>query len=282
MPPPCGAWRRACASAAIRPSPRSARSSGWNRARHSQSVSARLWRRDDDGARPPPSASQTPPPEGKDKNNALPPPWRSCRPKDDRGGCGAEQNSERGSVIVAMFMRGMIFPGGREPLVKGDGVSLREESRAFLTQWDPTWAPDELTKSGYRRRIHRYTREIHSDIAYPFFIFRKDDNALLGGCTLSNVRRGVTQSASLGYLIGAKFARQGIMHTAVLAPGPFVFQPLGLHRLEAACIPGNEPSRGLLLKCGFKEEGRARRYLQINGKWQDHILFALLEDDTRL
>lgn len=195
---------------------------------------------------------------------------------------------------MAMFMRGMIFPGGREPLLTGDRVSmryprmgdyaqwsaLREESRSFLTQWEPTWAPDELTRGAFRRRISRYTREIRSDVAYPFFIFRKEDGTLVGGCTLSNVRRGVTQSASLGYWVGARFARQGYMTAAAKALAPFVFQTLGLHRLEAACIPQNEPSRGLLLKCGFKEEGRARSYLQIAGRWQDHILFALLEDDA--
>jgi ribosomal-protein-alanine N-acetyltransferase len=194
-----------------------------------------------------------------------------------------------------MFMRGMIFPGGREPQLTGDGVmlryprmgdyaqwsALRDESRNFLTRWEPTWAPDELTRGAYRRRISRYTREIRSDVAYPFFIFRRTDGALIGGCTLSNVRRGVTQSASLGYWVGTRFARQGYMTAAAHALAPFVFQTLGLHRLEAACIPDNEPSRGLLLKCGFKEEGRARLYLQINGRWQDHILFALLEQDTR-
>jgi ribosomal-protein-alanine N-acetyltransferase len=194
-----------------------------------------------------------------------------------------------------MFMRGMIFPGGREPLLTGNGVTLRyprmgdyaawsglrEESRKFLAPWEPTWAPDELSRGAYRRRISRYTREIRSDVAYPFFAFRKD-GALIGGCTLSNVRRGVTQSASLGYWVGERFARQGYMTATVGALAPFVFQTLGLHRLEAACIPDNEPSRRLLLKCGFKEEGRARSYLQINGRWQDHILFALLEDDTRL
>ncbi len=192
-------------------------------------------------------------------------------------------------------MRGMIFPGGREPVLTGPRVTLRyprmadyaawsglrEESRTFLMPWEPTWAPDELSRTAYRRRIHRYTREIHSDVAYPFFIFRREDNALVGGCTLSNVRRGVTQSVSLGYWVGANFARQGFMHAAVTHLAPFVFKTLGLHRLEAACIPDNEASRRLLLKCGFHEEGRARKYLQINGRWQDHILFALLEDDLR-
>jgi ribosomal-protein-alanine N-acetyltransferase len=70
------------------------------------------------------------------------------------------------------------------------------------------------------------------------------------------------------------------MYAALRTMLPFVFELLGLHRLEAACIPENEASRNLLVKIGFREEGRARRYLQINGDWRDHILFALLEDDA--
>jgi ribosomal-protein-alanine N-acetyltransferase len=192
-----------------------------------------------------------------------------------------------------MFMRGMIFPGGREPQLQGDGVylrypemsdfpewsKLRGESREFLAPWEPTWAADELTRAGFRRRIRRYQREIRTDSAYPFFVFRKPDNILMGGCTLSNVRRGVAQSAAIGYWIGERFARHGHMFAAIEVMIPFVFEVLGLHRLEAACIPENEPSRSLLMKAGFREEGRAVRYLQINGEWRDHILFALLEDD---
>lgn len=192
-----------------------------------------------------------------------------------------------------MFMRGMIFPGGREPVLQGDGVflrypqmsdyamwaALRDASREFLAPWEPIWAADELSRSAFRRRIRRYQREIRGDLAYPFFIFRKTDNALIGGCTLSNVRRGVTQSAALGYWIGERYARRGHMTAALTVMLPFVFQVLTLHRLEAACIPENEASQALLRKVGFREEGRARRYLQINGEWRDHVLFALLEDD---
>ena len=192
-----------------------------------------------------------------------------------------------------MFMRGMIFPGGREPVLQGDEVflrypqmadfvqwaALRGESREFLAPWEPTWAADELSRSAFRRRIRRYQREIRADLAYPFFVFRKNDNVLMGGCTLSNVRRGVTQSAAIGYWIGERYARHGYMYAALRGLLPFVFQVLALHRLEAACIPENEASRALLLKVGFREEGRARRYLQINGEWRDHVLFALLEDD---
>jgi ribosomal-protein-alanine N-acetyltransferase len=113
-------------------------------------------------------------------------------------------------------------------------------------------------------------------------VFRKDDDSLMGGCTLSNVRRGVTQCCALGYWIGERFARQGYMFDAVRALVPFVFSTLGLHRIEAACLPSNEPSKNLLIKAGFRHEGLARGYLQINGEWRDHVLFALLADDPRV
>jgi ribosomal-protein-alanine N-acetyltransferase len=157
---------------------------------------------------------------------------------------------------------------------------LRSESRAFLSPWEPQWARDELTKSAFRRRLKRYAHETRNDTAYAFFVFRRDDDVLLGGCTLSNVRRGVTQCCAIGYWIGERFSRQGYMQGAIHALLPFVFQTLGLHRIEAACLPANEPSKSLLIKTGFKQEGLARRYLQINGDWQDHVLFALLADEV--
>ncbi len=194
------------------------------------------------------------------------------------------------------FMRGLTFPGGQQPIIRGEGVylryprtadylqwsRLRGDSRAFLSPWEPSWSQDELTKGAFRRRLKRYAKETRQDTAYAFFVFRKDDDALLGGCTLSNVRRGVTQCCALGYWIGERFARQGYMFTAVKALVPFIFSTLGLHRIEAACLPQNGPSRSLLSKAGFREEGLAQRYLQINGEWSDHVLFALLEDEPRV
>jgi ribosomal-protein-alanine N-acetyltransferase len=194
------------------------------------------------------------------------------------------------------FMRGLTFPGGQQPVIRGENVylryprvpdffawsRLRSESREFLAPWEPSWAADELTKGAFRRRLKKYQRETRLDSAYAFFVFRSDDDALIGGCTLSNVRRGVTQCCALGYWVGERFARQGYMFDAVRALVPFIFKTLGLHRIEAACLPSNDPSKSLLAKAGFREEGLARRYLQINGEWQDHVLFALLADETRL
>lgn len=193
------------------------------------------------------------------------------------------------------FMRGLTFPGGQQPIIKGERVflryprvqdfvswsRLRSESRAFLAPWEPSWATDELTKGAFRRRLKRYQREARLDSAYAFFVFRAQDNALLGGCTLSNVRRGVTQTCALGYWMGERFARQGYMTDAIRALIPFIFKTLGLHRIEAACLPSNDPSRNLLEKAGFRQEGVARRYIQINGEWQDHTLYALLAEEAQ-
>ncbi|HEY5409290.1 MAG TPA: GNAT family protein [Caulobacteraceae bacterium] len=161
----------------------------------------------------------------------------------------------------------------------GPWSELRMRSREFLQPWEPTWPSDDLTKSAFRRRLAAYARDIDLDQAYPLFIFRAKDEALIGGITLSNVRRGVAQMASVGYWIGQPHARKGHMLAAVGAIAPFAFQRLGLHRLEAACIPENAPSRELLLKAGFRLEGEARAYLKINGVWRDHLLFGMLAGD---
>jgi ribosomal-protein-alanine N-acetyltransferase len=161
-------------------------------------------------------------------------------------------------------------------------AQLRAVSRHHLTIWEPQWARDELTRSAYRRRLRQYQRELRDDQGYAFLIFRQSDAALLGGLSISNVRRGVAQAASVGYWIGAPHVRRGYMTDAVKAVLPFAFTTLGLHRLEAACLPHNHPSQRVLEKAGFKREGMARRYLKINGIWQDHDLFALLQDDARV
>ncbi|MDP2622086.1 MAG: GNAT family protein [Hyphomicrobiales bacterium] len=181
------------------------------------------------------------------------------------------------------------------PVIYGEGVylrtpqmgdhaewaALREESRDFLIPWEPTWPNDDLTRSAFRRRLRRYYRDIREDETYPFFVFRNRGDVLVGGLTVSHVRRGVTQSCSLGYWIGKSHSRQGLMTAAVAAIVSFTFDSLRLHRIEAACLLDNVPSIRLLEKAGFSREGVARRYLRINGAWQDHLLFALMEDDPR-
>ena len=124
--------------------------------------------------------------------------------------------------------------------------------------------------------------EWRSDQGYGLFIFAAAGDALVGGVNLSNVRRGVAQACSLGYWMGAAFAHQGMMGEAMTALLPYAFERLGLHRIEAACLPHNKASRALLAKLGFHEEGHAVKYLKINGIWQDHVLHALLAENYRM
>jgi ribosomal-protein-alanine N-acetyltransferase len=180
-----------------------------------------------------------------------------------------------------------------------DWATLRARSRAFLTPWEPTWPPDALSRSSFRARLARYSDDWRTDQGYNFFIFRSDPphpslspsggegrvrgqhDVLAGGVGLSNLRRGVAETASLGYWIGEPFARQRLMSAALPLVLDFAFDRLRLHRVEAACLPTNVPSRAVLLRTGFHQEGYARNYLLIDGKWQDHLLFAILREDWR-
>ena len=158
---------------------------------------------------------------------------------------------------------------------------VREDSRDFLVPWEPTWPHDALTRSAFRRRLKRYEQDARDETGYAFYVFRKTDDALLGGVTLSQLRRGVTQSCSLGYWIGEPFARKGYMTAGLAALVGFIFDEVHLHRIEAACVPTNLASKALLLRTGFTLEGYARQYLCINGIWRDHLLFAMLASDPR-
>jgi len=159
-----------------------------------------------------------------------------------------------------------------------DWAALREQSREFLTPWEPTWPADDLSRSAFRRRIRRYAEDLRTDQGYAFLIFRNSDDAIVGGLTLANIRRGVAQAGSLGYWMGLPFIRRGYMTAAVRAVIPFAFNTLRLHRLEAACIPSNAGSIRLLENTGFIREGYAREYLCINGIWQDHLLYGRLKN----
>ncbi|MEM7301846.1 MAG: GNAT family protein [Pseudomonadota bacterium] len=159
--------------------------------------------------------------------------------------------------------------------------TLRRDSIAFLRPWEPVWGEADLSRSAFRERLRQYNSDLNAGRALPYYLFRSQDHALLGGVTLSNIRQGISRSCTLGYWMGEPFAGQGFMKEALCTLVPHVFDTLNLHRIEAASIPTNQRSMTLLESCGFIKEGLARKYLKINGQWQDHILYALLRDDPR-
>lgn len=159
-------------------------------------------------------------------------------------------------------------------------AQLRGESAEFLQPFEPSWATNELARSSWRFRMRRMEAEIKSGRALPYFLFLRDKpQVLIGGLTISNIRRRIAESGSLGYWMGERFANKGYMSEAVKAATASAFENHGLHRIEAATILTNDASRAVLLKCGYRHEGVARAYLRIAGQWQDHDLYACLAED---
>ncbi len=162
-----------------------------------------------------------------------------------------------------------------------DWSALRQQSRDFLTPWEPNWAEDHLSRKAFANRVYWAQRSVASGSALPLFLIRRADEVLLGAITLDNIRRGPAQAATLGYWTGMAHARKGFMREAIGAVVHHAFTQLDLSRIEAACLPENVASRGLLESAGFKYEGVAQSYLQINGRWRTHVLYAALRSDRR-
>jgi ribosomal-protein-alanine N-acetyltransferase len=160
-------------------------------------------------------------------------------------------------------------------------TALRAESRDFLVPWEPTWAPDHLSRKAFTNRVYWAQRSIANGTAMPLFMVRRADDMLVGAITLDHIKRGPAQSGITGYWIGAPFARQGYMREAIKAVVHHAFTVMDLSRIEAGCLPENNASRRLLEQCGYKYEGVAQSYLQINGRWRNHVLYANLRHDRR-
>lgn len=159
--------------------------------------------------------------------------------------------------------------------------ALRAESAAFLQPWEPTWADDHLSRRSFTNRVYWAQRSISAGSAVPLFLIRREDEMLVGAITLDNIRRGPAQAGTTGYWVGAPHARQGYMREALQALVHHAFTTMDLSRIEAGCLPENTASRRLLEQCGYKYEGVAQSYLQIAGRWRNHVLYANLRADRR-
>ena len=158
---------------------------------------------------------------------------------------------------------------------------LRFESKEFLTPWEPTWSHDHLLRRPFINRVNWAKRSIQNGTAIPLFIINRNDGVLIGAITLDNIRRGPNQTATMGYWIGLPYVRKGFMSEAISALVHYAFATLDISRIESACLPENTPSRKVLEKCGFKYEGVAQAYIQIDGRWRTHVLYASLRYDRR-
>jgi ribosomal-protein-alanine N-acetyltransferase len=160
-------------------------------------------------------------------------------------------------------------------------VLVRRKSEEFLEPWEPQRGKNFYSLNSFKERIKWSERKFRENTALPVFIFKREDDSLLGAITLDNIKKGPSQSASVGYWIGQPFAKKGYMSEALNSIVFYSFGEWDLSRIEAATLPENKASRGLLEKVGFKYEGVAQSYLQISGRWRNHVLYSLLRKDRR-
>ncbi len=152
--------------------------------------------------------------------------------------------------------------------------TLREMSRSHLEPWEPKWPSHALTYGYFCSLLRRHWRDWRSGKAYAFAIFlRAEKPVLVGGITLGEIMYAAAQKGTVGYWVGRPYAGQGIMTEALGLVCDFA-RSLKLQRIEASCLPNNEPSKAVLRHCGFEQEGYAKAYLQINGKREDHLLWG--------
>jgi ribosomal-protein-alanine N-acetyltransferase len=155
-----------------------------------------------------------------------------------------------------------------------------ERNRTFLGPYEPAQPPDFYTKPWLKKMILNDARAREAEEALRFWLFLKEEpETVIGSVRFSAVVRGAFQSCFLGYRLDGDLEGRGYMTEALKASIPYAFQQLRLHRIEANVMPWNIASRRVLVKLGFREEGLAKRYLKINGKWEDHVHFAMTTED---
>ena len=160
-------------------------------------------------------------------------------------------------------------------------ANLRREGEDFLRDWEPTWSLDHFSRKAFRNRVYWAWRSREEGRVLALFLIGRGEGTLMGAITLDNIRRGPAQTGQVGYWIGPEYARKGLMSEALGALVHYAFTSLDLSRIEAACLPENAASRALLERSGFKYEGVAQSYLQIDGRWRNHVLYANLRHDRR-
>jgi ribosomal-protein-alanine N-acetyltransferase len=154
-------------------------------------------------------------------------------------------------------------------------AELLQRSREYLAPWDAARPDGFYTVEGQVEVIAALLTDREQGRAEPHVIL-DDDGAVAGRATLNTIVRGAFQSCSLGYWVAERAGGRGLATAAVRHVTEVAFEELGLHRVQAGTLVDNLRSQRVLTKCGFARFGLAERYLKIAGRWQDHVLFQLL------
>lgn len=167
--------------------------------------------------------------------------------------------------------------------VEADSVKFKafdERNMEHLSRWRSTTGE---SKKDHKSQIIQWNQEFKEGKSVRFLLFLKDnpESEIIGFCNFSQIFRGPFQACYLGYHIHKDFERKGLMSEAVAKAIEYMFEQQKLHRIMANYMPSNERSARLLNKLGFVVEGRAKKYLLINGQWEDHILTSLTNENWR-
>lgn len=157
--------------------------------------------------------------------------------------------------------------------------AVRRRNAEHLKPFEPSWPDDCLTRDFFKRRLKRQLWDWENNAARYFLIRLASDNTLIGGININHLNLGAARHGSLGYWLDEAYQGQGFMTQSVRCVIHHMFHDMHLHRAQAACIPENEKSMRVLRRVGMIEEGFAKDYIQINGLWRDHHLFALTRQD---
>ncbi|MCE5233504.1 MAG: ribosomal protein S5-alanine N-acetyltransferase [Mizugakiibacter sp.] len=149
-------------------------------------------------------------------------------------------------------------------------------NREHLEPWEPLRDAAFYTVAGWRARAADLRAAFARGTAAPLVVLAPEAERVIGICQFSQIVRGSFQACYLGYSLGREWEGRGLMREAAAAGIAYVFDTLGLHRIMANHMPRNERSARLLQHLGFEREGYARAYLNIAGRWEDHVLNALI------
>jgi ribosomal-protein-alanine N-acetyltransferase len=163
-----------------------------------------------------------------------------------------------------------------------DWHEVRMRCRDWLVKWEPRSAGAPYMsedRAMFSARCSIRDRERHLGSGYGFGIFV--DDQFVGEINVSSIQRGAFQSAYVGYWIDEVVAGRGYVPEACVVLFRFVFEELGLHRVQISIVPRNAPSRAVARKLGLRGEGIALRYLEIDGRWEDHVRYAMTAEEWR-
>ncbi|MCM3749484.1 GNAT family N-acetyltransferase [Paenibacillus pasadenensis] len=174
---------------------------------------------------------------------------------------------------------GQIYIRPLEPHDAERLLELKRRNREFFQPFEPIRDETHFTIDGQRAEIANGAVSAKNDQAYAFGIFLAETDEIIGRIALTGITRGPAQHANVGYFIDQAHNGKGYATKAVELAVQAAFDELGLHCVQAGVMPRNARSARVLTKAGFRHEGLAKRYIKINGAWEDHDLFAITVED---